>query len=244
MIGAFGTDPEFGDEFGGSGDVEGKRDGGHRARGNGQEHGPSVGERKTVETGGEFGKLIRGRRGECGARDEVGGVVERDAGDKLAGAEEAALQFGHACRGDEIAWDETVAPTEGSGETDGLAAVGAGGHDAGGAERDVGRAGDTASEEEIGEVARVEAAIGNQENAFRVPLLATGLWAVDAGGRVEVDRPTAEGNGVGLGALLDEVALGNHKISSKRRLSRLPGMVPTHSRVRLAASGNLPEFLM
>ena len=32
------------------------------------------------------------------------------------------------------------------------------------------------------------------------------------------------------------------KSPSKRRLSRLPGMVPTHSRVRLAASGNLPEF--
>ena len=157
--------------------------------------------------------MIGGRSGDDRAGGEVGAIAELDSGNELAGADETALELGHARGGDEIARGEFVARAEGGGEADGLAAVGAGGHDAGGAERDVRRAGDAAGEEEVREVARVEAAIRNRKNALGVPLLTAGFLAVDARRGVKIDGPTAEGNGVGLRALLDEVALGNHEIS-------------------------------
>jgi len=44
--------------------------------------------------------------------------------------------------------------------------------------------------------------------------------------------------------LLDNILLNEHMIALKAAGSHVAGIVPTHSRVIVSASGNVPEFLM
>ena len=63
-------------------------------------------------------------------------------------------------------------------------------------------------EEQVADVAAVQAAVRDLVDALGVPLGAAGLLAVDAVGRVQVDGPAAVGDGVGVRPLLDDVAAG------------------------------------
>ena len=67
------------------------------------------------------------------------------------------------------------------------------------------------------------AAVGNLVDALGVPLGAAGERAVDAVGRMQIDRPAAEGNGVGVRALLDDVLLGEHVVAFEATALALAG---------------------
>ncbi len=125
----------------------------------------------------------------------------------LAGAEEVPLKLGEMGGLQHGARQDAAAAAHGGGRADGLADMRAGRHDAAGGEGDVARADDAAGEEQVGEVAAVEAAVGNRVNPFGVPLGATGLRAEHSLGRVHVDGPAAERHRVLMRALLDDVVL-------------------------------------
>jgi hypothetical protein len=148
----------------------------------------------------------------AGSRDlrlacEIGLVDQGKARDVLAGAEEVPLKLGEALRLQHRARQDAMAAAHGGRRADGLADVGAGRHDSAGREGDVARADDATGEEQVGEVAAVEAAVGDRVNPLGVPLGATGLRAEHALGRVHVNGPAAERHRVIMRALLDDVML-------------------------------------
>ena len=208
-LSGFLADPEFGAQAWWRRDIEGER----RRRASGRRRRaaswPMTRRACSVSPqGGESDKCEFAGGGDFRGAGEVGGFLEGDAGDELSGAEQGGAGV-RACgpAASRSRGCKPCAQAECGGDADRLAAVGAGGHDAGAGEGDVGGADDAAGEHQVGDVAAVHAAPRDLIDALGVPLGAAGLGAENAVHRVEVDGPAAEGDGVGVDALFDDVLL-------------------------------------
>ena len=133
--------------------------------------------------------------------------------DVVAGALKAGAKSGQVVVGEDSTRRTIEFFTESGCLTDDSAVVGAGEHDAGRTERHVGGAHESSSEEEVFDVATVEGAVGDLVDALAVPLIAAGFGGMHAVGRVQVERPAAEGDGVVVAALFDHVLLDQHGVA-------------------------------
>ena len=157
---------------------------------------------------------------------EVLVILQAQAGDVLAGAHQVSLQPRHVPRLADVARQQAMFKAVRGGHADRLGRVGQGQHDARGAESHVRDAHDAAADEEIVDVARVERAVGDLVDALGVPLVAARPLAEDAVGRVQVDRPAAEGDGVRMLPLFDDVLLNHHRVALEAAAFALAGDVP------------------
>ncbi len=98
---------------------------------------------------------------------------------------------------------------------------------------------------EIADILTVEATVRDLVDAFAMPLIAARLFTEHTICRMQVDATSHQ-----RPLHLHAYAVQRYPVEpaysrlQERRLSRLPGMVPTHSRVRLTASGKFPEFFI
>ena len=105
----------------------------------------------------------------------------------------------------------------------GLALGRAGGHHARRPERDVGCGDVAAGEEQVLDVARVQAAVGDAVGAGAVALLRTGTVGVDALDGVQVDRPAAEGHRIREVHLVEDVVLRERVVADEAAVLALAG---------------------
>ena len=207
------ADAQFTFEFRRRGNVHEISHLGHRPGGNGQHHGAGEIQCARFAARLEFAQTQLAARGERGVVDEIRWVIQRDAGNVLPELDEFALQFRDVRPRREVARVQLMLLAQRRRHADGLAAVRARRHDARRTERDVRRADDATGEKKIFYVAAVKAAIRDLIDAFGMPLLAAGFFAEHAVARMQINRPAAERNGVGMLALLDQVLLDDHVVA-------------------------------
>ena len=112
---------------------------------------------------------------------------------------------------------------------DGVADDGAGEHDAGVRQREMGGRDVAAGHQQVGDVPRVEAAVGDRVGEAVVLVAARdadgGAAVEEAVGVVVVHRPAAVGHAVGEELLRDDVVLGEHVVADEASVLALAGHV-------------------
>src|SRR5688500_900781 len=116
----------------------------------------------------------------------------------MARAQQRALQGGHTTRLGKRARLQTLLPTKRRRHAHGLSNVRASSHHPAGSKGDVRCANDAAREKEIRDVPAVETAIRNLVHALGVPLRTPWLLTEHAISRVQVDRPAAVRDRIGM----------------------------------------------
>ena len=112
------------------------------------------------------------------------------------------------------------------GHGDRLGSHSQGAHHAGRTEGHMRGADNAAREEEIGDIAAVERAVGNAIHATGLPMRAAGQGAVNPLRGMQIQSPTTVRHAVGVFPLLDDILLGHHHIAFKTTTFTLARHMP------------------